>query len=83
MPTAPDNHDAHDYAERIRRHLRGQPTKALQLLPEVTCAKMRLKLAALIAQSWPKQDINTAWNAVSRSPLKAAEKQVMFNEPWG
>ena len=35
---------------------------------------MRSKLAALIAQSWPKQDINNAWNAVSRSPLNATEK---------
>ena len=83
MPSAPDNHDAHDYAARIRRHLRGQHTKALQLLPEVPCSTMRSKLAALIAQSWPRQDINTAWNAVSRSDLKAAEKQIMFNELWG
>ncbi len=44
---------------------------------------MRSKFAALIAQSWPKQDINAAWNAVSRSPLNATEKQIMFNELWG
>lgn len=83
MPAAPDNHDDHDYAERIRRHLRGQHTKALQLLPEIRCSTMRSKLAAVIAQSWSKQDINTAWNAVSRSPLNATEKQIMFNELWG
>jgi hypothetical protein len=83
MPTAPDNHDAFRKAKRIRGHLRGQHAKALQLLPEIPCSKMRSKLAALIAQSWPKQDINAAWNAVSRSPLNATEKQIMFNELWG
>jgi hypothetical protein len=30
-----------------------------------------------------RQDINGAWNAVARSPLNAAEKQLMFNELWG
>jgi len=40
-------------------------------------------LAALIAQSWARQDINAAWNAVARSPLSAAEKQLMLNELWG
>jgi hypothetical protein len=83
MPTAPANHDAHKYVERIRRHLRGQHTKALQLLPEIPCSTMRSKLAAHIAQSRPKQDINTAWNAVARSPLNTIEKQIMFNELWG
>ena len=83
MTTAPDNHEAHGYAKRIHKHLRGQHAKALQLLPDVPCSKTRLKLAVLIAQSWPKQDINTAWNAVSRSPLNATEKQLMFNELWG
>jgi hypothetical protein len=42
-----------------------------------------MKLAALIAQSWARQDINAAWNAVARSPLSAAEKQLMLNELWG
>jgi hypothetical protein len=42
-----------------------------------------MKMATLIAQSWARQDINTAWNAVSRSPLNTAEKQLMFNELWG
>ena len=83
MPTAPENHDAFRKAKRIRGHLRGQHAKALQLLPEVPCSKMRSKFAALIAQSWPKQDINAAWNAVSRSPLSDREKQIMFNELWG
>jgi hypothetical protein len=83
MPTAPENHDAFRKAKRIRGHLRGQHAKALQPLPEIPCSTMRSKLAALIAQSWPKQDINNAWNAVSRSPLNATEKQIMFNELWG
>jgi hypothetical protein len=74
MPTALENHDAFRKAKRIRGHLRGQHAKALQLLPEFPCSTMRSKLAALIAQSWPKQDINNAWNAVSRSPLNATEK---------
>ena len=42
-----------------------------------------MKLANLIAQSWARQDINAAWNAVSRSPLNGTEKQLMFNELWG
>ena len=42
-----------------------------------------MKLATLIAQSWARQDINTAWNAVVRSSLSATEKQLMFNEVWG
>jgi hypothetical protein len=42
-----------------------------------------MKMASLIAQSRARQDINTAWNAVARSPLNATEKQLMFNELWG
>jgi hypothetical protein len=42
-----------------------------------------MKMATLIAQSWARQDINTAWNAVLRSPLSPTEKQLMFNELWG
>ena len=42
-----------------------------------------MKMATLIAQNWARQDINTAWNAVARSPLSATEKQLMFNELWG
>jgi hypothetical protein len=42
-----------------------------------------MKMAALIAQSWARQDITAAWNAISRSPLSSAEKQLMFNELWG
>ena len=40
-------------------------------------------MANLIAQCWARQDITTAWSAVSRSPLNATEKQLMFNELWG
>ncbi len=42
-----------------------------------------MKLAALIARSWSRTDINAAWNAVARSSLSAPEKQLMFNELWG
>lgn len=42
-----------------------------------------MKLAALIAQSWSRIDINAAWKAVSQSNLCAREKQLMFNELWG
>jgi len=42
-----------------------------------------MKMAILIAQSWARQDITTAWNAVSRTPLSDREKQMMFNELWG
>lgn len=42
-----------------------------------------MKMAILIAQSWARKDINTSWNAVARSPLSTAEKQLMFNELWG
>lgn len=84
MPAAPNNHEAHGCAERVRGCLRGgEHAEALQLLPAVPCSAMLSNLAALIPQNWPKQDINTAWNAVSHSPLNAAEKQIMFNELWG
>lgn len=73
----------HDYAERIRRHLPHHPELALSELSHLTCYETRRTLAALIAQCWTRQDINAAWNAVSRSPLSAAEKQLMFNELWG
>ena len=42
-----------------------------------------MKMAILIAQSWARQDITTAWNAVARSSLSTTEKQLMFNELWG
>ena len=42
-----------------------------------------MRLAYLIGQCWARQDINAAWNAVARSPLSAAEKQLMLNELWG
>ena len=69
--------------QAIYRHLPDDPASALALLPAIPCENTRLKLAALIAQIWARQDITTAWNAVSRSPLSAAEKQLMFNELWG
>jgi hypothetical protein len=65
------------------RHLPNDPASALALLPCIPCENKRMKLATLIAQSWARQDINTAWNAVSRSPLSPTEKQLMFNELWG
>ena len=69
--------------QAICRHLPNDPASALALLPSIPCENKGLKLAILIAQSWARQDITTAWNAVSRSPLSATEKQLMFNELWG
>ena len=69
--------------QAIYHHLPDDPASALAMLPSIPCENKRLKLAALIAQSWTRQDINTAWNAVARSPLNATEKQIMFNELWG
>ncbi len=69
--------------QAIYRHLPNAPASALALLPSIPCENKRMKMAALIAQSWARQDINTAWNAVARSPLNATEKQLMFNELWG
>ncbi len=69
--------------EVIRRHLPHQPEQALGMVSSVHCADTRLKLARLIAQCWARQDINAAWNAVARSSLSPAEKQLMFNELWG
>ena len=69
--------------QAICLYLPDDPASALALLPSILCEITRLKLAALIAQSWARQDITTAWNAVSRTPLSAREKQLMFNELWG
>jgi hypothetical protein len=69
--------------QSICRHLPDDPASALALLPAIPCENTRLKLAALIAQIWARQDINAAWNAVARSPLNATDKQLMFNELWG
>ena len=67
----------------ICRHLPDDPASALALLPSIPCENKRMKMAILIAQSWARQNINAAWNAVARSPLSATEKQIMFNELWG
>jgi hypothetical protein len=67
----------------IRRLLPRNPSQALDLLPSVPCANERRRLALLIAQSWARTDINTAWNAVARPSLSATEKQLIFNELWG
>ena len=67
----------------IYRHLPNDPASALALLPSIPCENNRMKMATLIAQSWSRTDINTAWNAVSRSPMSPTEKQLMFNELWG
>jgi hypothetical protein len=69
--------------QAIYRHLPGDPASALALLPFIPCENKRMKMASLIAQIRARQDINTAWNAVARSPLNATEKQLMFNELWG
>jgi hypothetical protein len=69
--------------QAIYRHLPDEPAAALALLPCIPCENKRMKMATLIAQSWARQDINTAWNAVSRSPMSPTEKQLMFNELWG
>lgn len=70
-------------AKRILAHLPHAPALALSKLPSIACPDTRRKLASLIAHNWARHDINAAWNAVSRSPLNAAEKQLMFNELWG
>jgi hypothetical protein len=69
--------------QAIYRHLPNDPASALALLPSIPCENKRMKMATLIAQSWAQQDINAAWNAVSRSPMSPTEKQLMFNELWG
>ena len=69
--------------QAICRHLPDDPASALALLPSIPCENKRMKMAILIAQSWARQDITTAWNAVARSPLSTTEKQLMFNELWG
>jgi hypothetical protein len=69
--------------QAIYRHLPDNPAAALAMLPCLPCENKRMKMATLIAQSWARQDINTAWNAVLRSPLSPTEKQLMFNELWG
>ena len=69
--------------QAIQRHLTDAPAAALALLPHLPCHETRSKLAVQIAQSWPRTDINAAWNAIARTPLNATEKQLMFNELWG
>ena len=64
-------------------HLPRQPDLAVHKLHLISCSEKRMKLAALIAQSWSRIDINTAWKSVSQSNLCAREKQLMFNELWG
>lgn len=79
-----DQGERHDgEAKRILVHLPHSHAQALSRLPRVACPDTRHKLAALIAQCWARTDINTAWNAVAKSSLSAAEKQLMFNELWG
>lgn len=83
MPAAPENVDAHDHSDRIRRHLPHNPAQALKMLPSLGCRNKRRRLAAIIAQSWARQDINSAWDAVARSSLRATGKHIMFNGLWG
>ena len=74
---------ARKQAQNVTRFLPARPHESLDRLPQIECTETRMKLAALIAQSWARQDINAAWNAVARSPLSAAEKQLILNELWG
>ena len=74
---------ARKQAQNVTRFLPTRPHEALAHILQVECIETRMKLANLIAQSWARQDINAAWNAVSRSPLNGTEKQLMFNELWG
>lgn len=83
MTTAPDHCHGQDATALGRRQFLHDPVTALELLPHVACSDERHKIAVLIAQSWARKDINTAWNAVARSQLSAADKQAMFNELWG
>lgn len=63
--------------------MRLSPASALIKLAEVPSQDQRCSMARTLAAAWRQIDINTAWNAVTRSPLSAAEKQPMFNELWG
>jgi hypothetical protein len=79
-----DRREGHErQVKRILDYLPHAPALALSKLPSIACPDTRRTLASLIAQIWARQDINAAWNAVSRSPLNATEKQLMFNELWG
>ncbi|CAN5908721.1 hypothetical protein BH11VER1_BH11VER1_09100 [soil metagenome] len=66
----------------IFRCLHLEPALAFELFSTLPCHEKRRRLAPLIAHAWKFQDINVAWNSVSRSTLSAAEKQMMFNELW-
>lgn len=66
----------------IKHLLPHNPASAFKLLPFILCERQRRSLASLIANVWARQDINTAWNTISRSTLNAADKQVMYNELW-
>ena len=83
MPPHDEDADLERLCRNLRRHLPHAPARALTLLTTIPCAEQRRSLAALIASVWSRQDINTAWNAVSRSSLNATDKQVMYNELWG
>jgi len=70
-------------SRHLRRYLPHHPERALELLHSIPCGDERRRLAAVIANTWSKQDINIAWNSVTRSDLAQADKQVMYNELWG
>lgn len=72
-----------DAKSDIRKLLPHAPARAFELLPSIHDETERRAVASLVAQSWARQDISAAWNAVARSPLSATEKQIMFNELWG
>jgi hypothetical protein len=76
--------ETYDRLERsLLLHLPQQPDLAVHKLHLNSCGEKRMKLAALIARSWSRNDINAAWNTVARSSLSATEKQLMFNKLWG
>ncbi len=74
---------ARKQAQNVTRFLPARPHEAFARLSQIECTETRMRLAYLIGQCWARQDINAAWNAVARSPLSAAEKQLMLNELWG
>jgi len=63
--------------------IRLPPDTALAQLVGIQDLDQRRSMIGLLAASWRHTDINTAWNAVSRSRLNATDKQVMYNELWG
>jgi hypothetical protein len=68
--------------KKLLRYLPHDPFQAMNLLPSIRSDSRRARLASSIASAWRQYDINVAWNAVAKSQLGAAEKQIIFNELW-